>query len=263
MDTHDSADIASKVATTGSDCEILCRTQAVSVDHEVAVVLVYRGRFGSVTGIEELWESASLDRMNFVTGIPGSIARDNNFMSLGCQVLASLILETKASCLELGRIVVVGSGVYRVVKTVSHEDIWAPGVIIVIIVIIVVVVVRAEVGRYDTVELAVFANIAGLDGDEVGTHGRSVLNEKVTNERHEIETRDNRTFDRTQSQELSIYITKKTDVTTKTIIHNVVCEPNLLVAVLHGQYPPQRQNTRSELQCKHYPSQQSILYPLV
>ena len=206
MDTHDSTDIASKVAATGSDCKIFCWTQAVSVDHKVAVVFIYGGRFGSVTGIEKLWKSASLYRMNFVTGIPGSIARDNNFMSLSCQVLASLILETKASCLELGRVVIVGSGVYRIVETVSHEDIWALGVIIIIVV---VVVVRAEVGRYDTVELAVFANIAGLDGDEVGTHGRSVLNEKVTNEGHEIETRDNRTFDRTQSQEPSTYITKE------------------------------------------------------
>lgn len=45
MDTHDGTDVASKVATTGSDSEILSWTQAIGVDHKVAVVLVYGGRF--------------------------------------------------------------------------------------------------------------------------------------------------------------------------------------------------------------------------
>jgi len=107
MDAHDRADVASKVATTGSDGKILCRTQTIGVDHKVTVVLVYGRRLGPVTRIEELWESTSLDGVDFVHVVPGSVAGDDNFMRLSCEVLAGLVLEADTDCLKLGRVVVV------------------------------------------------------------------------------------------------------------------------------------------------------------
>ena len=107
MDAHDRADVASKVATTGSDGKILCRTQTIGVDHKVTVVLVYGRRLGPVTRVEEFWESTSLDGVDFVHVVPGSVARDDNFMRLGREVLAGLVLKADTDCLELGRVVVV------------------------------------------------------------------------------------------------------------------------------------------------------------
>jgi hypothetical protein len=55
MDAHYGADIASQVSTTRSHSEVFRRSESVSIDHEVAIVLIYGRRLGPVTGIEELW----------------------------------------------------------------------------------------------------------------------------------------------------------------------------------------------------------------
>ena len=53
MDSHNGANISCKVSSAGSDSEVLGGIEAVSVDHEVAVVLVDRRCFASVAAIEE------------------------------------------------------------------------------------------------------------------------------------------------------------------------------------------------------------------
>ena len=114
--------------------------------------------------------------MDFVHVEPGSVAGDNDFMGLGCQVLAGLILETETGCFELGRVVViiVVSRVSRVIETVSHGDIWALLVVVVVVIVVIVVgiigIVWTKVGnvyRSDGVELAAFAGgTVRDDGDE-------------------------------------------------------------------------------------------------
>jgi len=192
MDAHDGADVAGKVAATGSDGEILCWAQTIGVHHKVAVVLVYGGGFGPVTRVEELGEGTSLDGVDLVHAVPGSVAGDDDLVRLRCEVLASLVLETEADGLELGRVVVDVVVIVRVCgvfATVSHDSIWAVSlfllvllvllivVIVVVIVVVVIIIIGwrqvADVGGCDGIQLTAFAwSTVGNDGDGICSHGR-------------------------------------------------------------------------------------------
>jgi hypothetical protein len=40
VNTHDSTDVTCKVSSARGDSEILCRSESVRIDHEVAIILV-------------------------------------------------------------------------------------------------------------------------------------------------------------------------------------------------------------------------------
>jgi hypothetical protein len=58
---HDGANVTGKVASAGSDGEVLDGVQSVGIDHEVAVVLVHRRSLATITVVKELGESLALD----------------------------------------------------------------------------------------------------------------------------------------------------------------------------------------------------------
>jgi hypothetical protein len=45
MYAHDSTNVSGQISATRGDSKILCGAEAIGVDHKVAVVLVYGGRF--------------------------------------------------------------------------------------------------------------------------------------------------------------------------------------------------------------------------
>lgn len=53
--THDGANVTGKVPATSSHSKVLRGVQAVSVYHEVTVVLVDGWRLASVSVVEEFW----------------------------------------------------------------------------------------------------------------------------------------------------------------------------------------------------------------
>src|SRR4051794_29274903 len=86
VNAHYGTDIASQVAPAGSDGEILRGVEAVSVDHEVAVVLVHIGRLAPVPAVEELWQSLALDVVDGVHVEPGAVAGQHDGVRLRNEV---------------------------------------------------------------------------------------------------------------------------------------------------------------------------------
>lgn len=62
--THNGAHIASQIPSASGDCEVLCRVQSVSVDHEITVVLVDRRCLATVAVVEEFGKRLLLNVVN-------------------------------------------------------------------------------------------------------------------------------------------------------------------------------------------------------
>lgn len=98
MNAHDGAHVSSQIPPACGDCEIFRRSEPVRVDHEIAVVFVNGGCFGTISRVEELRQGASFDGMDFGHVEPGRVRGYNDFVCLCCQVLAGLFFESQASC---------------------------------------------------------------------------------------------------------------------------------------------------------------------
>jgi hypothetical protein len=55
VDAHNSTNIASQISPTSGDSQVLDWIEAVSVDHEIAVVFVHGWSFASISAVEEFW----------------------------------------------------------------------------------------------------------------------------------------------------------------------------------------------------------------
>lgn len=64
MHPHDTPHITRQIPPARRDCQIFTRIQAVRVDHEISVILVYARRLAAVLVAEELWDGAALDRVD-------------------------------------------------------------------------------------------------------------------------------------------------------------------------------------------------------
>lgn len=123
MDSHDGANITSQVSTASRYCQILDGVQSVGIDHKVAIVFVDSGGFASVAVVEELGHGLAFDVVNRVHVEPGTIARQDNRMCLGNEMLASSRLD---GLLRL-RVLAIGSwssistsSILGVVRRVVH-----------------------------------------------------------------------------------------------------------------------------------------------
>lgn len=110
MHAHDGTDIARQIAAAGGDGKVLDRVQAVGVDHEVTVVLVYRWGLAPVPVVEELGQRFPLDVVDRVHVKPGAVAREHNRMGLRDQMFPCRVLD-KLLGLDLAGTVVLASGV--------------------------------------------------------------------------------------------------------------------------------------------------------
>ena len=54
MNAHYRANIACEISPAGCDSKIFGGVQTVGVDHEIAIVLVYQWRLGSISIVEKL-----------------------------------------------------------------------------------------------------------------------------------------------------------------------------------------------------------------
>ncbi len=107
MYTHNGADIPCQIASAGSDREVLCRAQAVCVDHEVAVILVYSRCFTPIPRVKELRERAALDGVDLRHVEPRRVRRYDDLVRLRCEILPRLLLEPLARRLDLSRVLIV------------------------------------------------------------------------------------------------------------------------------------------------------------
>lgn len=82
MDAHDSADIASKVASACGDSEILGWIKTVRVNHKIAIVLINSLSFTPIAVVEELWYALALNIMDRIHVKPGAVAREDNRLGL-------------------------------------------------------------------------------------------------------------------------------------------------------------------------------------
>lgn len=108
MHSHDGTDIASQIPSTGRDGEVFGRVEAVCVDHEVAVVLIYSRSFAPVATVEKLCHGLSLNVVNCVHVEPSTVAGKHNGVHLGDEMVSRYRLDL---CFRLGILSVTGDGV--------------------------------------------------------------------------------------------------------------------------------------------------------
>lgn len=71
--THDRANIASKVTSTGCDGKIFHRVEPVGINHEVTIIFIDSWSLASVAVVEELGQRLALNVVNRVHVEPGAI----------------------------------------------------------------------------------------------------------------------------------------------------------------------------------------------
>ena len=86
MDSHDGAHISSKVSSARGHCEIFGWVDAISINHEVTVILVYRRRFAPISTVEEFRQGFPLQKVDGMHIEPGTVTREDDGMSLCDQV---------------------------------------------------------------------------------------------------------------------------------------------------------------------------------
>ena len=94
MNAHNRTNIASKIATARSDSQVFDRVQTVGVDHEIAVVLVGRRGLASVAAVEELCQSLFLDGIDGVHVEPSGVARENDCVGLGDELIPCFAFQS-------------------------------------------------------------------------------------------------------------------------------------------------------------------------
>lgn len=121
MNSHDGANITRKIAAACSNREVLDGVQAISVDHEVAVVLVHGRGLASVTVVEEFTHRLALNVVDGVHVEPGAVAGQHDGVRLGDKMFSSGGL---GSLLGLGVLaliaVALGSSLLQLLSALSH-----------------------------------------------------------------------------------------------------------------------------------------------
>lgn len=93
MHAHDGAHITSQVAAASRDGEVLNRVEAVCVNHKIAVILVYGRGLAAIPVVEEFGQGLALDVVDGVHVEPCAVARQDDGMRLGDEVLPRGIFD--------------------------------------------------------------------------------------------------------------------------------------------------------------------------